>query len=217
MIAPMRTLLSGRPLILLGIVIGNLIPVGGVLFLGWDAVQILILYWVENLVIGALTLPRILAARGETPAAEGQGKDSPGCLGLFFTFHYGMFCLGHGIFAFILAHDFIKTEGVGAANAWARTFGSPDFWWAALALALVNLVMQVREWWMPKLWRTASPTMEMFRPYGRIAVLHVTVLAGAWLMARYNAPAYAVLFLCLGKMLLELIGAAVTGRLAPKT
>ena len=74
MIAPMRTLLSGRPLILLGIVIGNLIPVGGVLFLGWDAVQILILYWVENLVIGALTLPRILAARGSCADASAADR-----------------------------------------------------------------------------------------------------------------------------------------------
>lgn len=204
-------------MILLGIVIGNLIPVGGVLFLGWDAVQILILYWVENLVLGVLTLPRILAARGDMQAAEGQSKENPGCLGLFFTVHYGFFCMGHGVFAFILANDFIKAEGVGAEGAWSRTFGDPGFWWAILAIALVNLILQVREWWMRGLWRTASPNLEMFKPYGRIVVLHVTVLFGAWLMTAFGAPAYAVLLLCLGKMLLELIGAAVAAAFSPKT
>lgn len=195
------------------IVFGNLIPVFGVAFLGWDGAQILILYWFENIIVGALTLPRILSARGKAVASSNGPDAGPVGLGCFFMFHYGMFCLGHGLFAFILAGDMVSTGGRGAtAGVWERTFGQPDFWWTVLAVAVLHLVLHIRDWWLAGVWRTAHPMTEMFRPYGRIFVLHLTVLGGAWLMNALNAPAFAVLLLCFGKMALELVGLAFGGR-----
>ena len=37
-----------------------------------------------------------------------------------------------------------------------------------------------RTWIRSGLWRTATPNEEMFRPYGRLVVLHLTVLLGAF-------------------------------------
>ena len=147
----LRDLLTGPRFTLLAIILGNLIPVMGVAFLGWDATQILIIYWAENIIIGLLTLPRILAARGDALTEPGKPKDSPGCIGCFFVVHYGVFCLGHAVFAFMLANSFIEREGPGAPDAWTRTFGDPAFWWAILAIAIVNLVIQVRDWWLPSI------------------------------------------------------------------
>lgn len=116
-------LASGPRTSLVAIVLSNLIPVFGVAFLGWDAVQILILYWVENLVIGILTLPRILTAQAtdirqqspHDPFAQAQvaGLGNRAFTGCFFVVHYGIFCLGHAVFAFMLAADFVEQEGVG--------------------------------------------------------------------------------------------------------
>lgn len=208
-----RRLLSGPAWTILGIAVGVVIPVLGVAFLGWDAAQILMLYWAENLVVGVLTLPRILAARGDRNAPPDQSMGSAAGTGCFFSFHYGVFCFGHLIFASMLASDFIRADGAGG-DLWTRTFGDPGFGWAVLGLAVVHLVSQIRDWWMVRAWRDASPTLEMFRPYGRIAVLHVTVLCGAWLMLTFNAPAWVVLLLCVGKAALELVGAVLTGRLS---
>ena len=203
-----RRLFAG-PAWTLGLILaGNLIPVLGVAFLGWDAAQILLLFWAENIVIGLLTLPRILAAEGGRPEQEG----SPAATGCFFVVHYGVFCIGHLVFALSLANDFVRADGQG--GVWARTFGDGGFWLAVLAVAVLHLVAQIRDWWMKRAWRDASPVLEMFRPYSRIVVLHVTVLVGAWLMLTFNAPAWAVLLLCLGKALLEVIGAVATGRLS---
>lgn len=189
------------------ILIGNLIPVFGVAVLGWDAALILLLYWSENVVVGLLTLPRIVRARGDRTGKEG----SPGANGCFFAVHYGVFCIGHLVFAMVLANDLAKVDGQG--DVWGRTFGDRGFWLAVAAIAILHLVQQVRDWWMIRAWRDASPIMEMFRPYGRIAVLHVTVLFGAWLMLELKAPAWTVLLLCVGKAVVELAATAAAGRL----
>lgn len=205
-----RNLFSG-PAWTLGLILaGNLIPVFGVAFLGWDAAQILLLFWAENIVVGLLTLPRILAAKGDRSGQEG----SPAANGCFFVVHYGVFCIGHLVFALSLAGDFARTDGQG--DVWTRTFGDGGFWLAVLAIAVLHVISQIRDWWVKRAWRDASPMLEMFRPYGRIVVLHVTVLFGAWLMLALHAPAWTVLLLCLGKTVLEVIGAVATGRLSPK-
>jgi hypothetical protein len=46
------------------LVAANSIPLFGVLFLGWSLWTILVIYWVENGIVGFWTIPRILMARG---------------------------------------------------------------------------------------------------------------------------------------------------------
>ena len=208
----LRRLTSGPWWTVAAILIGNLIPVLGVAFLGWDAAQILILYWAENIVVGVLTLPRILSARGMR-VGPGQPPSSPLAVGCFFIVHYGVFCIGHLVFAMMLAVDLVEADGLGG-DVWSRTFGSTAFLWAVLGIAMVHLIMQIRDWWWVRAWRDAEPTLEMFRPYGRIFVLHLTVLVGAWLMLTLHAPAWTVLLLCLGKAMLELVGAVLTDRIS---
>ncbi|WP_262422837.1 DUF6498-containing protein [Brevundimonas denitrificans] len=73
----------------------------------------------------------------------------------------------------------------------------------------LQVVILIREWWSSGLWRRSTPGMEMFRPYGRIVVLHVTVLAAAWWLSGTAAPMGAVLILCLMKAVVELALTAV--------
>lgn len=189
---------------LLLIVLLNLIPVAGVAFLGWDAGYILLLYWAENLVMGGIALIRILTARGDERGPNPQGLGSRLGLGCFFVIHYGIFCLGHGAFAASMASR-LSPGGAGREDLWARTFGDRSFQIALLATAVIQVVILVRDWWMAGRWKQSSPGLEMFKPYGRIAVLHVTIILGAWGLAVVNASTSAVLVLCLMKLILELI------------
>ena len=46
------------------LIVANAIPVIGVLFFGWSLITILVLFWVENGIVGLWNIPRILLARG---------------------------------------------------------------------------------------------------------------------------------------------------------
>jgi len=48
------------------LVVANLIPLVGVVLFGWSLWTILVLYWVENGIVGFWTVPRILLAQGST-------------------------------------------------------------------------------------------------------------------------------------------------------
>lgn len=48
----------------LGLVAANLMPILGVLFLGWDLLSVLLLYWLENLMLCGLALLRIFSRFG---------------------------------------------------------------------------------------------------------------------------------------------------------
>lgn len=178
----------------------NLIPVGGVLWLGWDAGQILVLYWIENVVVGLLAVVRILTARGRSAAPQDEKAWGRARLGCFFVMHYGLFTLVHGVFTLVLAAELMG----GGGALWRGAFGHEAFHWAVLTMAGLQLAMMVRDWWMSGLWRRSSPAEEMFRPYGRVVVLHVSVLAIAWGLSALSAPVWAVLILCLMKAGLEL-------------
>jgi hypothetical protein len=40
------------------LIAANLVPLGGVLFAGWSAFEVVFLYWLENLIIGFSTSAR---------------------------------------------------------------------------------------------------------------------------------------------------------------
>ncbi len=48
----------------LALLVANAIPVLGVLFFGWSLITILILYWLENGIVGLWNVPKIVLARG---------------------------------------------------------------------------------------------------------------------------------------------------------
>lgn len=230
MIATPSALLSEDRRKIVGIVIGNLIPVFGVLFLNWDAGAILLLYVVENFIVGVFTVPRILTARGPPPAAGSAiGGTSLGerlFTAVFFCFHYGIFWIGHGIFALIIASKISSEDGsralasssgpVEAVGAAAQGDAGWSFLLAIAALVVVHVVGFWRDWIKSGLFRTATPNTEMFRPYGRLVVLHLTVLLGAFGLASVGAPVWTMALLCLGKMILELWGVLGVGLIRPE-
>ncbi len=70
------------------LIVANLIPLVGVLFFGWDAFSIILLYWAETFAVGFWWLLKI---------AFTNGKRS-WFMVLFLFIHSGIFCLVEGIF-----------------------------------------------------------------------------------------------------------------------
>jgi hypothetical protein len=68
--------------------VANLVPLFGVVFLDWDAAAIVLLYWLENLIIGLLNVLRMILVKVESPSKRFQKL----FMIPFFCVHFGGFC-----------------------------------------------------------------------------------------------------------------------------
>jgi len=178
----------------------DLIPVYAVLVLGWGAAPLVFLYWLENLVIGGVTIARMLGAG----AMQGLGFLSGAVfLSLFFCVHYGMFCFGHGQFLSMMAN------GGDALSQSEPTMFTPQ---GLIEFALVSgpqmgVFVAIILGWQAFLYvydyliggeaKTANIGKEMMAPYGRIIVLHVALFAGMFFALALGDPMLGVLGLIL--------------------
>lgn len=184
---------SLTPAYALPIVAGNAVPLLGVLIWDWRVFDLMLLYWMENLVIGALTITAMVAS-GLHRGADGMINHI--VLGVFFFFHYAIFCMGHGALLFSLFHE-TGDEGIGAGfwaplafihahNLWQ------EFIWALGGLIVVQTIRLARDW--PKL-RTMEPGKIMGYPYSRIVILHITLIFGGLLIRALGQPVLALILL----------------------
>lgn len=173
----------------------DLFPVYAVFQFGWDATALVFLYWLENVIIGGVTLLRMLAA------SAGSGPLGVSCMlffGPFFTFHYGMFCFVHGIF---LA-AFAASAGTGTGDAgfidpvglvvFALATGRYMMLFAGAIIAL-QLFLFLRDFIGRGQFRDSDVQSEMMKPYGRIVLLHVALFAGFGVMIALGQPMLGVL------------------------
>ena len=176
--------LSGRPLGAAALVLSNLVPLVGVVGFGWSLWEVMCLYWLENAVIGAYAVGRILAAAGgDDPLTSRLGTSA------FFGVHYGGFWLGHGVFLLAaFGSDDWSVRAVGAGLASMVASHGVSF--------VVNYLRRERQW--------AVASAEMFKPYGRVVLLHIVILAGGWIVERGGAPIWGLALLVAMKTALDL-------------
>lgn len=190
----------------------NLIPIAGVLWLDWDLASIIILYWLENLVIGFYTLLKMLHLQGLValfPAA-------------FFCLHYGAFCGVHGIFVLTLTGG----EGLGdqlfpsGEDSWPAHLvflqmlvravqyildtAAPGVLLAWLGLFLSHGLSLLLNYFQAGEYRYARVNDLMSAPYKRIAVLHVAIIAGGWGIMALGSPLGLLVALVLLKIALDI-------------
>jgi hypothetical protein len=172
----------------LSLIVANLVPVFGVLFLGWDVGAILSLYWLESVVIGVLNIPKILAANGNV-----FGKVF-NCA--FFSAHYGAFCSGHGLFL----HELF-----GVDLSWQALFVSGPMSIAAISFFISHFVSMMVNYFGKGEYRKRTASEQMFIPYGRVIVMHITILGGGLLMQTFGAPVFALFMLIALKIFIDLV------------
>jgi len=146
----------------------NLIPIFGVVQLGWDAGTIVLLYWLENVVIGVLNLPRLFMSRRDDSLTDRISTGGAIYLCVFFSVHYGMFCLGHYLF---LADSF-NLPPLGDSLLQTGILIS------LAGLAISHMISLVVNFFGKQEYLKRSANLQMFMPYTRIIILHVVVLIG---------------------------------------
>ena len=263
------------------LVIANAIPLIGVLFFGWSLITILVLFWVENGIVGIWNIPRILLARGSLvqslenmseeaafnatgnahAAAElrarwqqaqarvatvesGGSSQMPvnpiagalmntGGLGravmaFWFLIHYGIFWTVHGFFVLTVLPRFGGLSQTGCVEqtlpsglpagfptdqiplgvaGCASPFGEivwSNVWLGAAALFLSHGASFFLNYIGKKEYLATSAMRQMFAPYSRVVMLHVTIIFGAFVIAFLGAPIGALLVLVIVKTLFDL-------------
>jgi len=183
------------------LVLANLVPVGGVLFAGWEVFPVMLLFWLENLVVGVITALKILACR--------SGRIGEKIFTLpFFAVHYGGFCTGHGIFMISMfgpKDDSMRLPGnfLPDPAAIVHIIQQQGLWVAVLALVLSHGYSFAANFIGRGDYRTAEVGKVMMAPYGRIVVLHVVILLGGFVVMAMDAPLFALLLLVILKIILD--------------
>jgi len=150
------------------LIAANLVPLAGVLFFGWSVFATLLLFWVENVIVGVFNILRMLTAAPDQ---------------LFGGIHT------RGFPTAAMFWDAVRGAGIAPA-AWG--------------LALSHAVSFAFNYIGAGQYRTASLPMLMARPYGRVAVLHVVIIGGGFLVMALGSPAVALALLVVLKTALDL-------------
>jgi Family of unknown function (DUF6498) len=181
----------------------------GVLVLRWSVFVVVALFWLENVVIGALNVIKMLIS-----GARIGGVAVIGALALaaFFTLHYGMFTVGHGVFVVgLFGESELGRSSNGLFEPLSRMIdyllSDRDGWLAVIGIVLLQLSMFVR-WLSTTQTNLASLPNLMFAPYGRIVILHVTIIASGLLVLALKLPVAGALLLIALKLAFDLKMAA---------
>jgi uncharacterized protein DUF6498 len=186
------------------LVVANLIPLIGVLFFGWSVWNILIVYWLENGIVGVFNVLKMTVASG-TGVPQGMSMHNRPVAGNakttlipFFVLHYGIFWVVHGIF--VLTLPFLFTGEPGSASG----VNQAAIVFAGIALAISH---GVSYWWNylhGGEYRRVSAAQLTFAPYGRLLVLHMTIILGAVAIGTTGAQSAAVAILVLIKIAIDI-------------
>jgi hypothetical protein len=207
------------------LIVANLVPLLGVLAWGWDLWTILAVYWAENGIVGLWNIPKILRAEGPSPVSPATarvGVVSRSGVAAFFVVHYGLFWLIHGVFVLVALPTFAGSPGSGFADPGLSgpdglplgvldvavspgiqaNLGQVAF--AAIWLAISHGI----SYWTVFLgrgeYRRVSPQAQAQAPYGRLLVLHVTIIFGGMLSLLLGLPIGALIVLVTLKVVLDL-------------
>jgi hypothetical protein len=194
------------------LVAANLVPLAGVLFLGWSVWTILTVYWLENGIVGFYNVLKMATV-------SGIGK-----LGVipFFVIHYGMFWLVHGVFVFSLPGitasvagpigqplvcDPLMPEGVGCVAIDVAPRAGMDQ--SAVVIAAIGLFISHGVSFVFNFLRRGehlrtNATQLMFAPYRRVVILHLTILFGAFAIVAFGAQLLPLVILIALKTAVDL-------------
>jgi len=183
------------------LVAANLVPLAGVLFFGWSTFATLLLFWVENVIVGGFNVLRMLWAQPDNPLIwVAKAGTIP-----FFIIHYGLFTTVHGVFVLTLFGG-VHERGFPAPTEFFHAVRAAGIWPAALVLAASHGVSFAFNYIGGGQYRTAALADLMGRPYGRVMVLHVVILGGGFLVQALGAPVAAIAMLVVLKTGLDLVG-----------
>jgi hypothetical protein len=182
------------------LLLANLVPLYGVLFLRWEIFPLLVLFWLENVIVGVFNVFKMILASPAQPVTWlAKVAAIP-----FFCIHYGLFTMVHGIFVFaVFGGIFTGDPSFPDTGTVVQTLGEFQIGWAVLALLLSHFISFTVNYIGKGEYKQSSLNELMQQPYGRVVVLHVTILAGGFLIGFLGSPVIALVLLIALKSVID--------------
>lgn len=189
------------------LIAANLLPVYGVWFLGWSAVEVFVVYALETLIVGILTLLKLgivtLYRKKDKWYNAGTTTEVSGFFFMiFFAVHYGLF-------AAVQSTIFSQSAGINPPGSGMMHF---FFHWytyinSDIAIMLSGFVVgYLAKSFIPFIvtgeYKEVSMTRVMFQPYGRIFIQQFTVILGSMFLGFGWGKGFILVF-ALAKILFE--------------
>lgn len=163
------------------LVAANLVPLGGVLALGWTVGDIMLLFWLESAIIGLFNILKMFRIAG-WPALF---------YSIFFIGHFGAFMSVHLLFIYSL---FI--ESATTTSALADVTGVFVGLWPAIAALFISHLFSFRENFLARReYLLLTLKDQMHKPYARIILMHVTIIFGGFMVLALDSPILALVLL----------------------
>lgn len=190
------------------IIIANLIPVFGVWFLGWNAIEAFTVYALETLIVGILTVLKLLIAtlykRKDTWYSNERTTQQGGIFFiLFFIAHFG-------IFAAVQTTIFSQVAGITPPNSGPMHFFfhfweyiNEDIAWMLGGFVISYLARDLFPFILRGDYKTVSMMRLMFQPYGRVLIQQFTVILGSMFLS-FGLGKIFILVFALAKIAFEI-------------
>ena len=177
----------------------NAVPIFGVLFLGWTVLPLVLIYWLENVVIGGFNVLKMVTAKPSQPVFWlAKAFVVP-----FFVVHFGGFTYVHG--ALVLAiFDSGGSKSFDLLTTVPAAIRANHLGWAVLSLVLSHGLSFYWNYIKNGEYQRASLDRLMMQPYSRVFVLHFAVLIGGWIVMTLGSPTLALVLLVVLKTAADL-------------
>ena len=170
------------------LIIANLIPLFGVLFFQWDISTLLFLYWAESAIIGFFNILKML----KCPASSSEKKS----LIPFFMIHFGGFMLGHLLFLVVISVIFIDSRRMD--------YLVNDLTIGIIGLLISHGISYYNNYLLGEEYKRADINTLFIQPYSRIAIMHITVLAGFFAVIMLEDAVWILAVFVILKTLIDL-------------
>ena len=172
----------------------NLVPLVGVLLFDWDLAQIMVLFWVENGVIGFYALLKLAVIQRWGALVFGP----------LFLGHFGAFMAIHLMFVYSMFVRGMNAKGP-EPDVWIALGALfAPLWTAVLAMFVSHGVSFFSNFIGRHEYRGRTGVVQMFEPYRRVALMHATLIFGGFAVMALGQPVYALLVLVSFKIAMDL-------------
>jgi Family of unknown function (DUF6498) len=188
------------------LIAANLVPVYGVWFEGWSATDAFIVYALETIIVGIMTLLKLgimtLVRKKDIWTNEGSTTMVNGLFFMFFfTIHYGLFvAVQTSIFS-----QSANLPGTGFLHFffnWYTYLRNEDIAIMLSGFVVSYLVTSFIPFIVKGEYKTHSMMRVMFQPYGRIFIQQFTVILGSMFLTFGGGKAFILIF-ALAKILFD--------------
>lgn len=189
-----------RPSVVI-LILANLVPLYGVAFLGWKVFPLMLLFWIENVIVGIFNVLKMLFSQPEKPEKwAGKLAAIP-----FFCIHYGIFTAVHGLFVFSMFGGMMEDSFFPDLSTLPGAIGGFQIYWGILALFLSHALSFAINYIGKGEYRKSTLSQLMAEPYTRVVVLHLTIILGSFLITILGSPAGGLILLIAIKTVVDIL------------